>query len=269
MKTTKRKILLTTTTLAVVTTLLSGCTLPTLAYDYYGSDSTGSIKNTTSNTLAQQETATSGTLQYYSSKQEAIRALKSLTIVEDVQIDSDKASRVNFGSLYYYNGWDTIETYLEDIGSNLSKGDYGYNSGTWYLPYTGETMKYTASMYNTDEEKITADYVIPLNYVATHGGSNWTQDERSEYRNDYGEDSKWTTGDNSTHDYDNANGGVFVASDAATITVKGDSGPSKWMPSNKDYWVEYCERWIVIASTYGISLDQSDYDKILEVLEAI
>jgi outer membrane murein-binding lipoprotein Lpp len=215
-----------------------------------------------------ENSATTTSLKYYSSVEEAINALEQLEITPDGGDGSEYSSEIRkneYGGWAEYSGWNTREQVLLAQATTSENDGKAFTSGTWYIPYTGETI--TCETKEEVSKKLQIDHIIPVGYVQRHGGSSWSQDKKQEYYNDYGEDSKWTSGANDTCDYENAPDGILVVSDSSSNISKSDSGPSDWMPSNKDYWVEYCETWVKIASTYGISLDQSDHDKILEVLE--
>jgi hypothetical protein len=151
---------------------------------------------------------------------------------------------------------------LDATDTNSTNDGGKFTSGTWYDPYSGTYI--TCNSATDVENKIEIDHIIPLKYVNEHGGAHWSQDEREEYANDYGIDSKGSAGNNGTYDYPNYD--VLVAVDSAQNDDKGDKGPAEWLPQNKDYWYTYACKWIQIANGYGISITQADHDELESIL---
>ena len=214
-------------------------------------------------TTSTETTAVSnGSFTYFSSKEEAIAALNSLTVAEaDESVNYD---RDEYGDWAYTSGTNTRFQVLVNSGDAIVE-DNKIVGGTWYIAYTGETVTYTTKEEVSNNLQI--DHIVPVSYANSHGAASWDQDKKEEFYNDYGQETAWTTGSDDTVDY--AKVCNLIVSDRSSNLSKSDSGPSGWMPSNEDYWVEYCESWVVICSNYGISIDQADYDKILEVFESV
>ena len=231
---------------------------------FVGATGCGNIdfKEFTSETSTGSTTVSNGSFTYFSSKEEAIAALNSLTVAEaDESVDYD---RDEYGDWAYTSGTNTRFQVLVNSGDAIVE-DNKIVGGTWYIAYTGETVTYTTKEEVSNNLQI--DHIVPVSYANSHGAASWDQDKKEEFYNDYGQETAWTTGSDDTVDYTKV--GNLIVSDRSSNLSKSDSGPSEWMPSNEDYWVEYCESWVVICSNYGISIDQADYDKILEVFESV
>lgn len=136
---------------------------------------------------------------------------------------------------------DARETVLGSVGfSNdpktckaLPKEGFSYTE-----PYAGAKV--------SDPSKLDIDHLIPLEFVARHGGSSWSQQKRTQYANDVS--------------------AVLVAVDAGQNRSKGSKGPGEWMPKNTEYHCEYAEKWLSISSKYGISMEQSDKTALSKAL---
>lgn len=113
------------------------------------------------------------------------------------------------------------------------------NSGKWIDPYSGEEM--------TDASKIDIDHVIPLSYVAKHGGQEWPEEKKREYANDYS---------------------VLLATSARENRTKGDKGPSEYMPPYKPYRCAYAKTFTTIAYKYDISVTEKDAQVLSSTIAA-
>jgi hypothetical protein len=96
-------------------------------------------------------------------------------------------------------------------------------------PYTGNVMSST--------QTIDVDHVVPLGYVASHGGQSWSSEKKEQYAND-------TTA------------GHLIAVSSFANRSKGDKGPSEWMPSTNQ--CAYAEDFVGVLQKWGISVDPSD-----------
>jgi len=114
-------------------------------------------------------------------------------------------------------------------------------SGTWIDPYTKTTI--------TNPSKLDIDHLIPLGYVASHGGQAWSKDKKEKYANDLSE---------TNH---------LIAVSASANRSKSDSGPGEWKPENKDYWCTYATAWTKISVSWSISISSSDKSALTEMLD--
>lgn len=219
---------------------------------------------TVDNSSKEQVSTSQGNFKIYGSREEAITALNKLTISDADDSDYSGDVRNNL-----YGGWKSarksttrIEV-LKDQSENFTVNDKNkITGGTWYIPYTGETVTYQSK--EEVSKNIQIDHIVPVAYAHRHGASSWDEDKREEFYNDYGQSSIWSNGDNSD-DYENV--GNLIVSDSRSNIQKSDSGPSEWLPSNKDYILEYCERWVKICNAYDISITQDDYNTIKGIFE--
>lgn len=112
-------------------------------------------------------------------------------------------------------------------------------SGVWMDRYTGNKI--------TNPRDLDIDHMIPLKYAALHGGQAWDKNRKEQYAN-------FLEG---TH---------LVAVSAAANRSKSDKGPGDWKPSNTAYHCEYASSWIQVASTWGLTVTQKDYDSLAGML---
>ena len=202
--------------------------------------------------------------QIFSSQQEALDALNSLTVAEADNSEYSAKVRKSYGGWQIYKNTNTRIEVLK-----LQADDYKLNhngrvaSGTWKIAYTGETLSFDSK--EDIAKNLQIDHIIPVAYAHRHGAASWDQDKKEEFYNDFGEDAPESWGENKTIDYPKV--GNLIVSDAKSNIAKSDAGPSKWMPANPDYVLTYCEKWVKIAQTYGISLSQADVDTIKAVFD--
>jgi len=123
--------------------------------------------------------------------------------------------------------------------TDISKACY-VTAGTWIDPYTGATF--------TDPKELDIDHMIPLNYVAQHGGQAWNADKKEDYANN--------------RDYPNH----LIAVSASANRSKSDKGPSEWKPENQAYWCQYATDWVNISTTWKLTVAQADKDTLREML---
>jgi hypothetical protein len=113
--------------------------------------------------------------------------------------------------------------------------------GTWIDPFTGEEF------YNPEDLDI--DHVIALGYANSGGGSEWDGDRKQDFANNL---------NYSKH---------LLAVSASANRSKSDKGPADWMPKNEEFHCEYVTIWTTIANNWGLNLNRSDKNKIVDVLE--
>lgn len=111
--------------------------------------------------------------------------------------------------------------------------------GQWEDPYSRDVI--------TDPKKIDIDHVIPLKYVATHGGQDWDKDKKEAYANDYE--------------------GLLAVS-ATENRKKSDKGPEEYMPPNIEFHCDYSKQFIYMAYKYNISITEGDKKVLKKGLNA-
>lgn len=112
-------------------------------------------------------------------------------------------------------------------------------SGTWNDPYSGKTF--------TNPRALDVDHVIPLGYVAQHGGQAWSTQKKQDYANNL----KYA--------------GHLDAVSLSENRSKGDKGPAAWKPTNKNDWCQYSTDWATIASTWNITVTQADANALKDM----
>ena len=123
--------------------------------------------------------------------------------------------------------------------------------GSWVDPYTGTTL--TGNPYQGDDgtsNDLDIDHIIPLKYVNSHGGSEWSKEQKRAYGSSLAAMEK----------------GVYVAVSASENRKESDSGRSEHYPRNDFYKREIKKKWRDIAREYGIYLSLNDYNTIQNVL---
>lgn len=123
--------------------------------------------------------------------------------------------------------------------------------GSWYDPYTGQTL--TGNPYRGDgtANDLDIDHVIPLNYVNSHGGYYWSSSQKRAYGASLA----------------GMNNGVYLAVSASENRKKSDKGPSEYYPPNPAYRCTYAQKWRDVARTYSIALSNADYIVVENILE--
>ena len=101
--------------------------------------------------------------------------------------------------------------------------------GKWTDFYSGKEVN--------DPKKIDIDHIIPLGYVAKHGGQEWSKEEKERYANDPE---------------------VLLAVSASENRSKSDKGPSEYMPPNESFRCDYSKMFINVADKYTISITAQD-----------
>lgn len=148
--------------------------------------------------------------------------------------------------------WSTREAVLARQAQKITLTDAGkrvttdidnacaITGGSWTDPYTGEVI--------TNPRGLDIDHVIPLGYVAAHGGQSWSADRKQQYAN-------------------NLDTGHLLAVSASANRSKGDKGPSEWMPTNKNFSCAYASDWVDVAHKWSITLAPADKATLQTVLD--
>ena len=133
---------------------------------------------------------------------------------------------------YTFNGkkYTSIRSFAFYASSN-------YSNSIYISPYDGKTYKIRQMDY---------DHLIPLCYANKHGASKWTNEQKKAYA-------------------DNPNVGIDVS--LHDNRIKGDKGPSEWLP--KENIESYCYSWLVLAKKYNLSIAPEDMKVIKEKLNNV
>lgn len=168
---------------------------------------------------------------------EKLEKLGSLTIAEPKNEEYDRTQYKHWITLD--GSCNTREFILKTQGIGVEvDSDCSPIAGEWIDPYSENVI--------TESSKIDIDHVIPLNYANSHGAASWSSDIKEQFAND-------TT--------------QLLAVSASENRKKSDSGPSEYMPPNKDYHCEYASLWVDTAYNYQLSITSQDRDTLEKTLQ--
>ncbi|MFI1253021.1 HNH endonuclease family protein [Streptomyces netropsis] len=139
------------------------------------------------------------------------------------------------------NKCDTRETVLRRDGQDVTQDDECRAvSGTWKSPYDDKTL--------TAASQVDIDHMVPLANAWRSGADGWTTDRRKTFANDL-EHSQ------------------LIAVSAASNRSKGDQSPDQWSPPSSAYWCTYARAWTDVKHLYGLSVTQTEKDKLNSMLD--
>ena len=113
-------------------------------------------------------------------------------------------------------------------------------AGDWYSRYDGVTW--------TDPAEVEIDHVVALKEAWDSGAWAWDDARLTAYGNDV----------------DDAR--TLVAVTGSENTAKSDKDPSNWIPPNADAVCTYLADWTAIKARWGLSMDESEYGRIRNLL---
>ena len=143
------------------------------------------------------------------------------------------------------NGCDTREEVL--IAESQSKAQvdaYGCKviEGDWLSPYD--------NVMHTNPSELDIDHMIPLKEAWDSGAWNWTATQRQTFANDLSDPR------------------ALIAVTAGQNRSKSDKDPSNWIPPEKSYTCTYLSEWVAIKARWNLSMDQSEFGRIKNLLTA-
>jgi len=141
------------------------------------------------------------------------------------------------------NGCDTREEVLKrDSISKPQVDPYRCYvvAGDWYSKYDGKTL--------SDRSDVDIDHVVALKEAWDSGAWAWSMSQRQAFANDLT--------DRRT---------LIAVGDRVNVS-KSDKDPSNWMPPLKSYWCTYLGDWISVKARWGLSMDQSEFGRIKNLL---
>ena len=141
------------------------------------------------------------------------------------------------------NGCDTREEVLKrDSISKPQVDPYRCYvvAGDWYSKYDGKNL--------SDRGDVDIDHVVALKEAWDSGAWSWTESQRKAYANDLT--------DRRT---------LIAVADRVNVS-KSDKDPSNWMPPLRSYWCTYLADWISVKARWGLSMDQSEFGRIKNLL---
>lgn len=141
------------------------------------------------------------------------------------------------------NGCDTREEILKrDSVSKPQVDPYRCYvvAGDWYSPYDGAKL--------SDRGDVDIDHVVALKEAWDSGAWAWSESQRKAYANDMS--------DRRT---------LIAVTDRVNVS-KSDKDPSNWMPPLRSYWCTYLGDWISVKARWNLSMDQSEFGRISNLL---
>jgi hypothetical protein len=143
------------------------------------------------------------------------------------------------------NGCDTREEVL--IAESQSKAQvdaYGCKviEGDWLSPYD--------NVMHSNPSNLDIDHMIPLKEAWDSGAWNWTATQRQTFANDL------------------SDARALIAVTAGQNRSKSDRDPSNWIPPQKSYTCTYLSEWVAIKARWNLSMDQSEFGRIKNLLTA-
>lgn len=113
-------------------------------------------------------------------------------------------------------------------------------TGDWYDPYTGQSW--------TLASDVDVDHFVPLANAHASGGHAWDAARKRAYANDM------TDPDHLIGVEDNVN------------QSKGASAPDAWKPPRVAYWCTYANDWVEIKIRWELTVTQTEYDALEDML---
>ena len=109
--------------------------------------------------------------------------------------------------------------------------------GVWVDPYSGQTL-------SGDPKQLDIDHVVPLGYVAAHGGQSWSPERKEQYANDL------------------SNPDHLAAVLARLNRQKGAKGPDQWVPPLASSHCWYGRAWARVVSKWDLTLSNAEWASI-------
>ena len=141
------------------------------------------------------------------------------------------------------NGCDTREEVLKrDSISKPQVDPYRCYvvAGDWYSKYDGKTL--------SNRSDVDIDHVVALKEAWDSGAWAWSMSQRQAFANDL------------------TDRRTLIAVTDRVNASKSDKDPSNWMPPLKSYWCTYLGDWISVKARWGLSMDQSEFGRIKNLL---
>lgn len=113
-------------------------------------------------------------------------------------------------------------------------------SGRWYSIYDNTET--------TDSSRFDIDHVVALKEAWDSGAWSWTADQRRDFANDL------------SQPY------FLIAVSASSNRSKSDRDPAEWLPTNTSYRCAYVRIWIDVKRAWNLSVDQTEYDALRNIL---
>ena len=110
----------------------------------------------------------------------------------------------------------------------------------WLSPYDGERT--------SDRTRVDIDHTVALKEAWDSGAWQWSEAQRTAFAND------------------TSDARSLIAVSSSSNRSKSDKDPSNWMPALRGYWCTYSANWIAVKARWGLSMDQSEWGRLNNVL---
>lgn len=113
-------------------------------------------------------------------------------------------------------------------------------AGDWFSPYDGRD--------HADPSDLDIDHVVALKEAWDSGAYSWTSTQRERFANDLSDPR------------------ALIAVTSGVNRSKSDKDPSQWLPPNGAYVCTYISDWIAVKAAWGLSMDQSEWGRLKNLL---
>ena len=136
------------------------------------------------------------------------------------------------------------EVLIAESTSRAQVDAYGCKviEGDWLSPYD--------NVAHTNPSELDIDHMIPLKEAWDSGAWAWSAMKRQLFANDL------------------TDARSLIAVTAGQNRSKSDRDPSNWLPPQTQYRCTYLAEWVAIKSHWKLSMDQSEFGRIKNVLTA-
>ena len=199
------------------------------------STSTTTTSTTTTTTTASSTTTVAGSLF-------ALDVLAAITVENEEQAGYDR-ELFSYGDPVDNRGCRTRALVLMRDSLTTAQVDpvgCAVVAGDWYSVYDGVTW--------SDPAELEIDHVVALKEAWDSGAWGWTAERRSAFGNDL-EDQR-----------------SLRAVTGSVNQSKSAADPSNWIPPNTEFVCSYLSDWVSIKARWGLSMDQSEYGRIRNLL---
>ena len=124
-------------------------------------------------------------------------------------------------------------TYQSDKGCKVA-------TGQWLTPYSAATVSVP--------RELDVDHMVPLGNAHESGSWNWPSERKERFANYL---------DDPQH---------LIAVTARANRSKGAKGPDRWKPEEQTYWCQYAIDWIIIKSTWNLTVTGAEHAALGEML---
>jgi len=131
-----------------------------------------------------------------------------------------------------------LESYVSVLFTN--NNECYVQSGRWFDPYNGEYLYFASDL--------DIDHFIPLYNAHISGGWQWSEKKKTDFANNIDDPD------------------ILIAVKNTTNREKSAPAPDEWKPDNQLYWCEYAYDWIRIKHEWKLSVTNSEWEALIEML---